>query len=76
MVKQIKNSEKQLLTTIPELDDQLNQQQVAALFSKSVQTIIHWKRQGKIPFFQIGVNPIFSRKQLSIVAAKNQHLLK
>jgi predicted site-specific integrase-resolvase len=54
----------------------LNQAQVAELFGTTVQTIITWKKKGKIPFFQLGRFPIFSKKQLTIVASKNQHLLR
>lgn len=75
MLKQIKPSETELFTTIPELNDRLTQTEVAALFGKSVQTIIKWKKKKIIPYYLIGINPIFSRKELAIVAAKNQHLL-
>lgn len=75
MLKEIKPNSSQSIKTLPELDDRLTQKEVAALFGKSVQTIINWKKQEKIPYYLIGINPIFSKKELAIVAAKNQHLL-
>lgn len=76
MLKQIKTSEAESFNTIPELDDRLSQKEVAALFGKTVQTIIAWKKKEIIPYYLIGINPMFSRKQLAKVAAKNPHLLK
>ena len=52
------------------------EQKVAELFGTTVQTIITWKKKGKIPFFQLGRFPIFSKKQLTMVASKNQHLIR
>lgn len=60
---------------IPESDDRLNQKQVAELFGRTEQTIITWKKQGKIPYFQLGRFPIFSKSQLTAIASKNQHLI-
>lgn len=60
---------------IPETDDRLNQRQVAQLFGRTEQTIITWKKQGKIPYFQLGRFPIFSKSQLTSIASKNQHLI-
>lgn len=46
------------------------------LFGRSVQTIINLKNKGKIPYFQIGRFPIFSKKHLTQVASRNQHLFR
>jgi len=60
----------------PTEDDRLSQKQVAELFGTSVQTIINWKKKKILPYFQIGKRPIFSKKQLSLIASQNQNLLK
>ncbi|MGZ9677509.1 helix-turn-helix domain-containing protein [Flavobacterium sp. GNP001] len=52
------------LFTFPAPEDQLRQKEVATLFGRSVQTIINWKKKGKIPYFQMGRFPVFSKKQL------------
>jgi predicted site-specific integrase-resolvase len=72
----IKPSEVVKLNSFPPIEDRLNQAQVAELFGTTVQTIITWKKKGKIPYFQMGRFPIFSKKQLTQVASKNQHLIK
>jgi len=61
---------------LPPLEDRLSQQEVAELFGTSVQTIINWKKKKILPYFQIGKRPIFSKKQLSLIASQNQNLLK
>jgi hypothetical protein len=76
MAASIKQNEEVKLNSFPPVEDRLNQAQVAELFGTTVQTIITWKKKGKIPFFQLGRFPIFSKKQLTIAASKNQHLLK
>lgn len=63
------------IITIPEKEDRLDQRQVAKLFGRTEQTIITWKKQGKIPYFQLGRFPIFSKSQLTVIASKNQHLI-
>jgi len=60
----------------PPEDDRLSQQEVAQLFGTSVQTIINWKKKKILPYFQIGKRPIFSKKQLSLIASQNQNLIK
>lgn len=76
MATPIKPSEEVKLNSFPPIEDRLNQVQVAELFGKTVQTIITWKKKGMIPYYQLGKFPIFSKKQLTLVAAKNQHLIK
>lgn len=76
MASQIKTSQEVKLDSLPPFEDRLNQVQVAELFEKSVQTIITWKKKGIIPYFQLGRFPIFSKRQLTQVASKNQHLLR
>lgn len=71
----IKTSKGIELLAFPPIEDQLNQTEVAELFGRTVQTIIAWKKKGKIPYFQLGRFPIFSKSQLTLVASKNQHLI-
>ncbi len=60
----------------PPQEDQLTQKEVAKLFGRTVQTINNWRKQNKIPYFEIpGGNPIYSKKQLVQFASKNQHLI-
>lgn len=72
MAIQIKTQE----TSFPPIEDRLNQSQVAEFFGTTVQTIISWKKKGIIPYFQMGRFPIYSKKQLTLVSSKNQHLIK
>lgn len=60
----------------PPLEDQMRQKEVAEMFSTTVQTIINWSDAGKIPTFQLGKFPIYSRKLLIYVARNNRNLLK
>jgi len=76
MATTIKPSEEVQLNSFPPIEDRLNQVQVAELFGRTVQTIITWKKKGKIPYFQMGRFPIYSKKQLTLVASKNQHLVR
>jgi hypothetical protein len=75
MALQKKHTENDSKIIIPESDDRLNQRQVAELFGRTEQTIITWKKQGKIPYFQLGRFPIFSKSQLTNLALKNPHLI-
>lgn len=57
----------------PPKEDQMTQSEVAEMFGRTVQTIINWKKNNTIPYYQIGRHPIFSRKQLTDFASKNQN---
>lgn len=60
----------------PPPEDQMRQKAVAEMFNTSVQTIISWSDTGKIPTFQLGKIPIYSRKLLIYTARNNRSLLK
>ncbi|RLZ08048.1 helix-turn-helix domain-containing protein [Faecalibacter macacae] len=60
----------------PIKEDRLKQKEVAEMFDTTVQTIINWRKAGKIPFYKIGRNIIYSRSQLIQIASKNQELVK
>lgn len=78
-LKRNQNSEKpQSITSkkyFPSKEDQMTQTEVAEMFGRTVQTIINWKKNNIIPYYQIGRRPLFSRKQLTEFASKNQNLI-
>lgn len=59
----------------PPLEDQLQQKDVASMFGRSTQTISNWTKSNKIPYFKVGDLPIYSRKQLILLASKNHSLI-
>lgn len=59
----------------PPPEDRMKQKEVAAMFDRTVQTIINWAKAGKIPYYQIGHKPVYSKKQLIKYASKNQSLI-
>lgn len=59
----------------PPKEDQLKQKEVASMFGKTIQTICAWTKANKIPYFKLGDHPIYSRKQLILLASKNQSLI-
>lgn len=77
LVVKTANSEKEVLSPFyfPPLEDQLRQKQVASMFGRSVQTICSWTKSNKIPYFKLGDYPIYSRKQLVLLASKNHFLI-
>ena len=63
-------------TNFPVKEDRLKQAEVAEMFDTTVQTIINWRKKGKLPFYKIGRNIIYSRSQLIKLASQNQDLVK
>lgn len=59
---------------IPEGEDRLNQQQVAKMLNRSVQTLIKWKKKKKIPFYQIGGTIFYSKSELLELSQKNPEI--
>ncbi len=57
-------------------EDRLTQKEAAAFLGISVTSLIAWKKQGKVPYFQIGRNPFFSKQELLKIARKNPGLIK
>jgi len=57
-------------------EDRLTQREAAAFLGISVTSIIAWKKQGKIPYFQIGRSIFFSKSELLKIARKNKDLVK
>lgn len=60
----------------PVKEDRLKQAEVAEMFDTTVQTIINWRKAGKLPFYKIGRHIIYSRSQLIKIASQNQDLVK
>ncbi len=63
-------------TSFPIKEDRLKQAEVAEMFDTTVQTIINWRKAGKLPFYKIGRHIIYSRSQLIKIASQNQDLVK
>lgn len=72
----MKHYHDQLGKSLPPKEDQMTQKEVAELFDRTVQTIIRWKKEGIIPYYQLGRSIIFSKNEILQVASRNQHLLK
>ena len=57
------------------VDDRLSQREAASFLGISVTSIIAWKKQEKIPYFQIGKSIFYSKSDLLKLARKNQKTL-
>lgn len=57
------------------VDDRLSQREAASFLGISVTSIIAWKKQEKIPYFQIGKAIFYSKSDLLKLARKNQKTL-
>lgn len=57
-------------------EDRLTQKEAAAFLGISVTSLISWKKQGKVPFYQIGRSIFFSKSELLKIARKNTDLIK
>lgn len=57
-------------------EDRLTQQEACELLGISVQTLIKWKREKKIPYYQLGRTVFFSKMELLKIARSNPKLVK
>lgn len=57
-------------------NDFLDQQQAAKFLHISLPTIIRWKKEKKIPYYQEGRKVLFKKSELLKVLQKNESLLK
>lgn len=57
-------------------NDYLNQREAAKFLRISLPTIIRWKKENKIPYYQEGRKVLFNKSELLQVLQKNQSLLK
>lgn len=55
-------------------DDRMSQKEVALFLGKTEQCLIKWKKQNKIPYYQIGDTPFYSKKEILEYAKRNPHL--
>ncbi len=54
----------------------LDQREAAKFLHISLPTIIRWKKDGKIPYYQEGRKALFKKSELLKVLQKNESLLK
>ncbi len=57
-------------------EDYMDQQEAAKFLKISLPTIIRWKREMKIPYFQEGRTVLFKKSELLNVLRKNEKLLR
>ncbi|HEY9116084.1 MAG TPA: helix-turn-helix domain-containing protein [Bacteroidales bacterium] len=57
-------------------EDYLDQREAAKFLRISFPTIIRWKKEKKIPYYQEGRKVLFKKSELLQVLSKNQSLLK
>ncbi|GGW43898.1 helix-turn-helix domain-containing protein [Arenibacter certesii] len=56
-------------------EDRLSQREAAAFLGISITSIISWKKQGKVPYYQIGRSIFFSKSELLKIARRNRETL-
>ena len=56
-------------------EDRLTQKEAAAFLGISITSLISWKKQGKVPYYQIGRSIFFSKSELLKLARKNRESL-
>lgn len=57
-------------------EDRLTQKEAASFLGISVTSLIAWKKEGKVPYYQIGRSIFFSKSELLKIARKNSNLVK
>lgn len=75
VVKRVLKTETVNTTSFGDVDDLLTQTEAAALFGKTVQCLINWKKQKLIPYYEIGSSVFYSKKELLDCARKNPKLV-
>jgi len=58
------------------IDDYLDQREASKFLRISLPTIIRWKKEKKIPYYQEGRKVLFKKSELLKVMQKNESLLK
>jgi excisionase family DNA binding protein len=58
------------------IDEKMNQTEAAKFLGVSLPTIIRWKKQKKIPYYQTGRVVIFKKSELLNAMQKNKSLIK
>ncbi|GAB1858327.1 hypothetical protein MHTCC0001_31640 [Flavobacteriaceae bacterium MHTCC 0001] len=57
-------------------EDRLTQKEAAKFLGISVTSLISWKKQGKVPYYQIGRSIFFSKAELLKLARQNNESSK
>ncbi len=57
-------------------EDRLTQKEAASFLGISVTSLIAWKKEGKVPYYQIGRSIFFSKAEILKIARKNPDLVK
>lgn len=70
------NEQTRLPNESPEDEVYFDQKQAANFLRISLPTIIKWKKQGKLPYYQEGRKVLFKKSELLKVLRKNENLLK
>ena len=58
------------------MEDYLDQKEAAKFLRVSFPTIIRWKHEGKVPYYQEGRKILYKKSELLQVLRKNESLLK
>lgn len=56
-------------------EDRLTQKEAAAFLGTSITSLISWKKQGKVPYYQIGRSIFYSKSELLKLARKNREAI-
>lgn len=57
-------------------EDRLSQKEAALLLGISVQTLINWKKQGFVTYYQINRSIFYSKRELLDLARNNNRLVR
>lgn len=68
---QAKDSESKGSDGLLDPDQRLTQHQAAKFLNCSISTIIRWRKQNLLPYFQVGRRFLYSKKQLIELAQRN-----
>lgn len=75
VVDEIRKTESIESNITPE-EDRLTQKEAANFLGISVTSLIAWKKEGKVPYYQIGRSIFFSKAELLKIARKNPNLVQ
>ncbi|MFV0566215.1 MAG: helix-turn-helix domain-containing protein [Flavobacteriaceae bacterium] len=76
VINEIRKTETISDTPINPDEDRLTQKEAASFLGISVTSLISWKKEGKVPYYQIGRSIFFSKNELLKKARKNPSLVK
>lgn len=76
IIDEIRKTETISDTSINPEEDRLTQKEAANFLGISITSLIAWKKQGKVPYYQIGRSIFYSKSELLKIARKNPGLIK